>query len=158
MAEAANFSSIQSLLARVEGAPAGQSAPPPRAAAAPRAAVSPPPAAAKKKEPHVEADASSPVTPPATMAPAARLAPSAEIDSRAVGTFRASEPAAASAPPPPRANLPGSPRRVTQSDLKAAGAEPVVRAAIEVFNGRIVDVQRSPTAPPAPAAAPDSEA
>jgi DNA polymerase-3 subunit gamma/tau len=37
------------------------------------------------------------------------------------------------------------PRRVTQADMKAAHAEPVVKAALEVFGGRIIDVQRGAT-------------
>jgi DNA polymerase-3 subunit gamma/tau len=47
----------------------------------------------------------------------------------------------------PRAEGPApvaAPGRVTQADLKAAHAEPVVKAALEVFGGRIVDVQRGP--------------
>jgi hypothetical protein len=34
-------------------------------------------------------------------------------------------------------------RRMTQADLKAATAEPMVRAAMDIFGGQIVHVQRA---------------
>src|SRR5207249_1031326 len=73
-------------------------------------------------------------------------------NARTVGTYRDDRASAAGdvvAVPASAAN-----RRVTQADLKAAHAEPMVRAAMEIFNGRIVDVQR--LAPPAAVEAPSA--
>ncbi len=105
LAEAAKFSSIESLIAQVEGA---APAPRPTPAAAPRSSA-PPPARASESRP-----------PPAAPRPTPRPQASAPADAPAAGMGR----------------------RVTQADLKAAHAEPVVKAALEVFGGRIVDVQR----------------
>ena len=114
LAEAANFSSIESLLAQASGdAPA---APKPKGAASP-----PPPAKAPVRT-------TAPSSPPPRPAPAARRTPTAEA-------------AQASAPVG---------RRMTQADLKAAASEPMVRAAMDIFGGQIVHVQRADAASPGP--------
>lgn len=55
----------------------------------------------------------------------------------------------------PRPAAPAAPqntpvRRTTQADLKAAHAEPAVKATLDIFGGRIVDVQRGTAAPEKP--------
>jgi len=110
LAEAANFSSIESLLAQASGA----------AAEAPRTrpAPVPPQTNARPPSPSQAPARSAPVSPPA---PKARRTPMADA-------------AQASAP---------IGRRMTQADLKAATAEPMVRAAMDIFGGQIVHVQRA---------------
>jgi DNA polymerase-3 subunit gamma/tau len=106
LAEASKFSSIESLLRRVEGdTPAGAPAKSPTIPA-PSRAVSTPAVPAKA------------VTGPA--APAKRTRSSGVAPEQPVAMSR----------------------RVSQADLRAAHAEPAVKAALEVFGGRIVDVQR----------------
>jgi DNA polymerase-3 subunit gamma/tau len=109
LAEAANFSSIASLMQWVDSGSAPKSAPP-----QPR-----------------------PGPPPAQTPPQERAATSAPARKPRSASTVAEPPAA-----------PG--RRVTQADLKAAHAEPVVKAALQVFGGRIVDVQRGGTRQPNP--------
>ncbi len=112
LAEAANFSSIESLLAHVEGGgptdarpPVGSASPTARAAMSqPVARTSPTP------------------TPP-------RSAPAPKPPEKKRGPT-------ASAEPPPVT------RRMTQADIKAASAEPMVKAALDVFGGQIIHVQR----------------
>ncbi|HKQ47443.1 MAG TPA: DNA polymerase III subunit gamma/tau [Phycisphaerae bacterium] len=123
MAEAANFSSIESLLAQVQGGasthrPTPSSAPPPRIATSTPAAASPP------------------VPPPSNAPP--RTAPAPPMKKR--------DPIASAASPPVNPVT----KRMTQADLKAAHAEPMVQAALEVFGGQIVHVQRDGADAPAP--------
>ena len=110
LADAAKFSSIESLLQMVSGGADTPHKPPPPQP--PPYKASPPPPAAR---------------------PSASAPPRAE-----------------SAKPKPPSAAPPQPalRRTSQADLKAAHAEPAVKATLDVFGGRIVDVQR---------AAPDSE-
>ncbi|RIK65148.1 MAG: DNA polymerase III subunit gamma/tau [Planctomycetota bacterium] len=111
MAEAANFSSLSSLLAHVEGGPP--------AAPAPRMSASP--------------VASSPA-PTRTAAPAhPAAAPASRPPSR---SRRTPTPEAAAPAPAPL-------RRMTQADMKAASADPIVRQTLDVFGGQIVHVQRA---------------
>jgi len=118
LAEAPNFSSIESLLAQVEpanGATTGARA------AAPRP---------------IGVRAPMPAGPPPAPVPAAKpSSPPRKEEKR----------------PPPRsgrtrAETPGSvapvARRMSQADLKAAQAEPTVKAALELFGGSIVHVRR----------------
>ncbi len=111
LAEAANFSSIESLLAQTSGAPSETPRPRPTAAPAP-----PPPA-----RPSTQSSAPAQPAPPPRPAPKARRTPMTDA-------------AQASAP---------IGRRMTQADLKAATAEPMVRAAMDIFGGQIVHVQRA---------------
>jgi DNA polymerase-3 subunit gamma/tau len=130
LAEAPNFSSIESLLAQVEpanGAVAGARPAPGRPAMAPTAPAAPRPIGVR---------APMPSGPPPAPVPAAKPgSPSGKEEK----------------PPPPRsgrtrAESPGSvapvARRMSQADLKAAQAEPTVKAALELFGGSIVHVRR----------------
>jgi DNA polymerase III subunit gamma/tau len=76
-----------------------------------------------------------------SVAPPAKPAPAAPAP-RAVAPTPTPE--AAPKPRPPAATVPQNApaRRTTQADLKAAHAEPAVKATLDVFGGRIVDVQR----------------
>lgn len=114
MAEASNFSSIESLMANLDAAEAGQSrAPAP--AASPRApAPTGPPAGSVRPEP--------------VAAPSAARSPARQRKSPAA---EASAPSTAPA------------RRMTQADLKAAAADPVVQKTLDVFGGQIVHVHRN---------------
>ena len=47
-------------------------------------------------------------------------------------------------------------KRMTQADLKAAHDEPMVKAAIEVFGGQIVHVQREGPEALSPAPSPEN--
>jgi hypothetical protein len=49
--------------------------------------------------------------------------------------------ASGSSPPVPAAKRAGG--RTTQEDIKAAEADPAVQQAVDLFGGRIVDVQRA---------------
>ncbi|MEK6642326.1 MAG: DNA polymerase III subunit gamma/tau [Planctomycetota bacterium] len=107
LAEAAKFSSIESLIAQLDGAPPTQPTTAPRATSPQTSRPAIPPARSQ----------STPLPPPQRTTARPQAAAPAEQAS-------------------------GMGRRVTQADLKAAHAEPVVKAALEVFGGRIVDVQR----------------
>ena len=63
-------------------------------------------------------------------------------------------PAAGPVRPAPAA--PTGPMRVTQNDLRAAHAEPMVREALDVFRGRIVDVHNNRKRAQPPVAEPDN--
>ena len=164
LAEASNYSSIESLLDYVgrggdDSAPAGMSRP--TAAVAPVARTAAPPAplprgsasSAEKKnavadetesiaaeygEPPAAAPTASrrPLVTSASGGPAMRGdAPAPLPESGLRGLNR---PAAA-----PVVNADGLlPRRTSQEDLRAAQTDPLVKAALELFDGQIVDVQR----------------
>jgi len=132
MAEAANFSSIESLLAHVEGdAPASRS--PTASPSTPPRAHTPPPAAPKISTPPVSTGPSRASPPPAPPA-------------------KKRNPVASSGEEP---TAPMS-KRMTQADLKAANAEPMVKAAIEVFGGQIVHIQREGPEALSPAPSPEN--
>ncbi len=114
LADAANFSAIESLLAQVRGGDSGER--PSSQSAAPSPARN-------------ARTASAPTLQPAAAPPPAPSPSPAR-------SRRTARPEAAQPQPAPA-------RRVTQADLKAAASEPMVRAAMEVFGGQIVDVQRS---------------
>ncbi len=121
LAEAASFSSIESLLSQVSGvAPASGARP---------AATSP----SKKNEPIVAGDAA-----------AMRSAP-AESVARPAGPVKKNVTSAAPTGVTPRAAPPpATARRTTREDIEAARAQPTVKAALELFGGQIVEVRRAP--------------
>ena len=126
LAEASNFSSIETLLECVEGVdsdsrpPAGAVNRPSPKAQEGVAAVPP-------------CKAESPVPGSSESGPGSR-----EASASSVGHSTG-----------PRPTTSGSGGRVTQSDLKTAHAEPMVRAALDVFDGRIIEVQQGPGTPTA---------
>lgn len=130
LCDAAKFSSIESLLDRVEAAAGGNasssSAPsssPPRTVSSAPTSPRPAPAAS---------GFSAPAAAPRT-APSGRPVPSAKPDSK---------PSAAA--PQPIAG----PRRLTQAELRAAQSDPTVRTALELFGGQVVDVKQGPSGGP----------
>jgi hypothetical protein len=134
MAEAANFSSIESLLAIVESGTPAQDRPP-AVSPAPQRSNAPPPVAHSS-------------SPPATSGPARAVSPPAPAGS----------PAKKRTPVSSSVNDSTAPlsKRMTQADLKAANAEPMVQAALEVFGGQIVHVQREGPEPLGPAVSAES--
>ena len=81
---------------------------------------------------------------PTSTTPAAKPAqiktpPPPQAPARSTPPPRAETPKPKPAAPSP---APSPARRTTQADLKAAHAEPAVKATLDVFGGRIVDVQR----------------
>jgi len=124
MAEASNFSSIATLMSRLDGREA--------------AATSPmrPPAPAARSAPAAAASATALKKNEVTAVPA---------EQRPAPTRVVAVPASASNPPresaPHPRPLPPA-RRMTQADVQAAQAEPMVAEALSVFDGHIVDVQR----------------
>lgn len=125
LAEAANFSSIETLLAAVQdNAPARTTSRP----AAPASASAP--AAAVKKKSLADAPPVNPrpaPTPGAAPPAASRRAP-----------VRSDTPPAS--PPPTRTGT-----RTTMEDIRAAQDEPLVKAAMDLFGGQIVEVRREDT-------------
>jgi DNA polymerase-3 subunit gamma/tau len=127
LAEATNFSSIESLLSQVGGVAAASGVKP---VAAGRS---------KKNGPAIASDAAAGRSAPAesvarTTDPAKKhVAPAVQAGSRS-----------RVAPPPPAA------RRATRDDLEAARSQPTVKAALELFGGQIVEVRRASveSAPP----------
>lgn len=130
LAESSKFSSIESLLAQLEGGGVARTT----------AVRDSEPKVAKTLQsttpPAVRSSPSTSSLPPVPATPAVPAASS----TRARRTAR---PEGAQGSP---ATTPAPTRRVTQADLKAAASEPMVRAAMEVFGGQIVDVQRSASA------------
>ncbi len=127
MAEASKFSSIESLLALVQSDGSGtiaRSAP----AAGPRAA-----APAKKNAPPAEVGADA-YSSRREKPPPAASKPAAEAGAKPVRRAAAVDKASLGA---------GATRRTTQDDIRAAEAEPVVRQALELFGGQIVEVRRA---------------
>ncbi len=125
LSEASRFSSVESILQRIEHGGALPTLP--QTASTPRSAV-PEPASKKKAAVAVAATLGRPQAgpPPKQIIRPAPKPPSVAPPSRVSGG------------------------RVTQLDLQSAHAEPMVRAAIEMFEGRIIDVQRGAPRPPAP--------
>ncbi len=112
LAELSKFSSIESLLARVEGD-----------GSTPREAqrAAPAPGQATRHRPS---------------APGHEVPPAGPAPARAVGRkIQAASPSPSDQPKAPD-------RRMTQADLRAANEEPMVRAAVEVFGGQVVHVER----------------
>ncbi len=136
LAEAASYSSIESLLAAVQGnapaRPAGSATPPPSASA--------PAASVKKKSvadaPPASATATTAATPPA----ASRRAP---VKSESPPPEKKAAPKAASAAGmTPAARPVRTVSRTTAEDIRAAQEEPLVKAAMDLFGGQIVEVRR----------------
>ena len=124
LADASNFSAIESLLARVQ--PNGSAPASPRPASR-SASVS----GAKKNEAPRVVNAPGPAvsgSPPIAPAPAAPTAPAA-------APMQPARAIPMPSPNPPR-------RRTTQEDVKIAQSKPVVRAALDLFGGKIVEVDR----------------
>jgi len=146
LAEAAKFASIESLLERVAGA--GEARPVVAAASAPRPAEALPAPDAKKNgwtggSPGAEQRLTyrpAPVTQRAADRPAPVTQHSADRPE-----VRPAAPAAGAA----SAEAGQIARRMTQADLKAAHAEPMVKAALDAMGGQIVHVQRGAGARPA---------
>ena len=120
LAEAANFSSIGSLLSQVSGAA-------PTGGARPAA-----PSHSKKNGPAIARDAGA-----VRSAPAKSVARPADKGT----TKTAVAPQAGAAP---RAAALPSARRTTREDIEAARRQPTVKAALELFGGQIVEVRRAP--------------
>jgi DNA polymerase III subunit gamma/tau len=120
LASSASYASVQSLLDQLGGISGGPAEAPPSS-----------PAAAPSSRPATPAPARSPSTAP-TQAPASRPMPAPPGESRRGGTHRP--------PPPPPAMRAGTPP--TSEDLRAATADPVVRQALELFDGSLVNVER----------------
>ncbi len=114
LASAVPYQSVQALIEQLSGAPA--SAPPQDDA---KKKVTPPPAPA-----------------PAPDRPAAEPAERSTSFAARVGAKPAGKPAPAGAPPPPAAPQP--------AELREAASEPMVREAIELFDGSLVNVERLP--------------
>lgn len=122
LAEAANFSSLESLMEMVKS-PDAASASVSGAPRAARASERPTPAGPQRgttamRSPSPEAPAGRP--PPAPASTAARRAPAVQAS----------------------ASTESAGRRITQADLKAATADPLVRETLDIFGGQIVHVQR----------------
>lgn len=143
MASGASYSSVQALISQLEsGGAAAQPAPARPAAAtahapsAPARPATPPPAAAP--------------APSRAAAPARQSAPSPAPAPRpsAPSPHQAVAPAPGPGPKPPAARAPSaSPHRVvplapTPEDLREATSEPLVREAMELFQGTLVNVER----------------
>jgi hypothetical protein len=128
LSEAAKFSSIESLLARV-GEGGASDAP-----AKPTASARPAPVAAPRAQPAAGAEG-----------PRSIATKPAAPQSSGPAKFKGNAPSEMATP---------IAKRMTQADVQAAHAEPMVRQAMELFSGRIVHVERGPGAP---AAAPQAE-
>ncbi len=141
LAEASNFSSIESLMQYVEGgapaaAPKNPAAKAPARPAAPRKTISPPPPnppAAQRSPATAKPEGSTPVQVPRPM------------------PRRPQRGRSNNAAPPAQAGGPSQPvmprRRASQADLKEAREQPIVKAAIETFGGTVIDVVRGQTGP-----------
>jgi len=133
LAEASKYSSIDSLLEALESGaparPAARSAMPPSASA--------PADSVKKKSlaPAPSASSSRPATPPPAPRPAPPGAPSSAAPPAA--SRRAPVRSETPAPPPARTGA-----RTTMEDIRAAQEEPLVKAALDLFGGQIVEVRR----------------
>ena len=165
LAEASKFSSIESLLERVgEGGSAPASTDTAKASSAAGASPSEPAcpragsSARSKKNaaPAVAAPGKQRVTttphPDRSPTVAAPIMDGRAVDGAREGGSAAPAPANAAA----RAEAVPAGRRMTQADLKTAHAEPVVKAALELFSGQVVHVQRDATAKTAPARPPEA--
>ncbi|MBN2562700.1 MAG: DNA polymerase III subunit gamma/tau [Phycisphaerae bacterium] len=131
LAEASKFSSIESLLQRVTPG-AGTPSPTSTAPSAGRSAVQSP-AGAKKNGPPVADWAGKPVATRSMTVSAPRPGDGKKASEAAPVVARSSQ---------ARPRAVG--QRMTQADLKAAYAEPMVKAAIDVFRGQVVHVEREP--------------
>ncbi len=144
LAEASKFSSIESLLQCVDGA------------AAPGGGVSRRPVAAPKSAPRVKKNAPPVVTAEDEARPDERPSRPTRGSAGGPGTpVRTPSAAPAAVQQEPVSASIG--RRMTQADLKAAHAEPLVKAAIDVLGGQVVHVHRDDSAakPPETAAIDD---
>ena len=120
LASAASYVSIQTLLDQLGGVPGGPVEAPPTTPAS----VSPrPPHSQRPSRPAVGAGGSGPAALP-------RVEPAA-------GGFRRPAPPRPTAPPPTRAVTPPS-----SEDLRAATSDPMVREALDLFDGTLVHVER----------------
>ncbi len=159
LAEASNFSSIESLLASVQGgtaAPARSAAPPPSASApvakknAPPndvARSSSPPAASRREPAKAEATSGPAVSAPVASNPTRNAggAPNGQIAAGRTGDATANQGTQTTKTPARTVSAP----RTTMDDIRAAEAEPLVRAALDLFGGQIVEVRReTPVGPP----------
>jgi DNA polymerase-3 subunit gamma/tau len=155
LAEASKFSSIESLLERVgEGGSAPGSADTAKASSA--VGASPRSRSKKNTAPAVAAPGEQRATttphPDRSLTVAAPIMDERAVDGAREGGSAAPAPANAAA----QAEAVPAGRRMTQADLKTAHAEPVVKAALELFSGQVVHVQRDATAKTAPARPPEA--
>ncbi|MFH1417311.1 MAG: DNA polymerase III subunit gamma/tau [Planctomycetota bacterium] len=143
LAEASKFSSIESLLAHVEQGGGGgarpTSATPPHRTQTPRALAPAPQPSSKPPRPGQMRSRAESAAPAASSTVAASTEP--EPSSSTAGATRPGRTRAVQARPQVT-SLPRAAQRVTQADLKAANEEPLVQAALDVFGGNIVHVQR----------------
>ena len=144
LAEASKFSSIESLLQCVDGSAASGGSVSTRPVAAPKSAPR-----AKKNAPPVVAteDEARPDERPSRPTRGSTGGPGTPVRTPSAA------PVAAQQEPVPASIG----RRMTQADLKAAHAEPLVKAAIDVLGGQVVHVHRDDNAakPPETAAIDD---
>ncbi|HVP11204.1 MAG TPA: DNA polymerase III subunit gamma/tau [Phycisphaerae bacterium] len=136
LAEAPNFSSIESLLAQVKGGDAGTTS----ARAAAQRPASPLVAAPRRTaSPPASMPTGTAVTPAPAGPPGAAGKPkAAPRTGTAKETRRGRQPRAEAS-----SEAVASPgRRMTQADLKAAQADPTVQSALNIFGGNIVHVRR----------------
>lgn len=134
LAESSNFADIETLLSAMQVAPGAAAASMPRAAASPPTRSAPATgvgAGAKKNVPPVAT--SSPLPVPTAEAP--RTSPAAVSESP---LRRGPTPSQGRVPRPAPAI-----RKTTSDDLRAANAEPLVREAINLFGGQVVEVYRA---------------
>jgi DNA polymerase III subunit gamma/tau len=135
LASGATYSSVQSLLTQLESAgPAATGL----VASAPAAR---PPVPAPAARPMPAAPVSRPA--PASVVPASRPSPSKPASPPAAApppTQPAAQPARA--PAPARKSGRAAPKAPTPEDLRAATSEPLVREAMDLFQGTLVNVER----------------
>jgi DNA polymerase III subunit gamma/tau len=127
LASAASYASIQSLLDQLGGAPGGPAEAPPTAPTSAIVTPQPGPAVARP-------------APPVRPAPPAEAGPRPPV--RAPGAPAAADarrPAAPKPAPPPmlRSGTPAS-----SEDLRAAASDPLIRQALELFDGTLVNVEK----------------
>jgi len=147
LAEASTFSSVETLLAQLQGAapasgPVAHKPATPAVVARGPATLASSPAPAKKKDSLIDSDAAPHQavqdTPSSTPLSSRAPLPTPPQTRRDVSGGPSPRSAPAARPTTPEST--GIFNRVTQSDLRAAHAEPMVRETLDIFRGRIVDV------------------
>jgi DNA polymerase-3 subunit gamma/tau len=137
LASGANYNSIQTLLAQI-GSAAGTPAAAPARPAIPASVA---PAARPAPAPIAPRPAPSPARPAVPARPTAPVNPAPQ-------PAPAKAPAASPAQAPARRGR-GVPKPPSPEDLKAATSEPLVREAMSLFQGTLVNVERDPDVGPA---------
>ena len=140
LASGSSYSSVQTLLGQLEDGAADAPAPVTNRPAIGSAVGAPvrPPTVARPATPSVPPRAAAPARPAAPATPTANPAPAPRP---------AAQPASAAKAPPARRGR-GVPTPPSPEDLKAATSQPMVREAITLFQGTLVNVERDPDAGP----------